>query len=212
MTTLNRRDAVICGAAAVGCGSGILALPVTAQSPGLVITPGQTEGPFYPVRFPADADADLVRVRGLNGEASGEIVQLSGRILNRQGQPVRGAQVEIWQCDARGVYRQPQDQPDHYSNGFQGFGRSGVDDAGRYAFRTIKPVPYPGRTPHIHYRVVAPGVGRLTTQLYIAGEPSNARDGVFRRIGDPRGQASVSVPFRPAANGFTAVFDIVLNV
>jgi protocatechuate 3,4-dioxygenase beta subunit len=142
----------------------------------------------------------------------GETVELSGRILNRQGQPIRGAQVEIWQCDARGVYRQPQDPPDHYSNGFQGFGRSGVDGAGRYAFRTIKPVPYPGRTPHIHYRVVAPGVGRLTTQLYIAGEPGNARDGVFRGIRDPRAQASVSVPFRPAANGLTAVFDIVLDV
>lgn len=212
MTMLNRRDAVFGAAAAMTAGGVAPASPALAQASGLVITPGQTEGPFYPVRFPADADADLVRVRGLSGEALGEIVELSGRILDRQGRPVRGAQVEIWQCDARGVYRQPGDPPDHYSNGFQGFGRSGVDGAGRYAFRTIKPVPYPGRTPHIHYRIVAPGLGRLTTQLYIAGEPGNARDGVFRGIRDPRAQASVSVPFRPAANGLTAVFDIVLDV
>jgi len=211
MTMLNRRDAVF-GAAAALSGGGLIATgPAFAQSAGLIITPGQTEGPFYPVRFPADADADLVRVSGLAGEALGEVVALSGRILNRRGQPVRGARVEIWQCDARGVYRQPQDAPDHYSNGFQGFGRSGVDGDGRYAFRTIKPVPYPGRAPHIHYRVSAPGLGRLTTQLYIAGEPGNARDGVFRGIRDPRAQASVSVPFRPAAKGFTAVFDIVLD-
>ena len=210
MTTLNRRDAVFGAAAALSAGGFVPARPALAQSSGLIITPGQTEGPFYPVQFPADADADLVRVSGLTGEALGEVVALSGRILNRRGQPVRGAQVEIWQCDARGVYRQPRDPPDHYSNGFQGFGRSIVDGDGRYAFRTIKPVPYPGRTPHIHYRVVAPGLGRLTTQLYIAGEPSNARDGVFRGIRDPRAQASVSVPFRPAAKGFTAVFDIVL--
>jgi protocatechuate 3,4-dioxygenase beta subunit len=206
MTTLNRRDALM-GAAAALTG----ASAAVAQSSELIVTPGQTEGPFYPVQFPADADSDLVRVRSLTGEALGEVVQLSGRILNRRGQPIRGAQVEIWQCDARGVYRQPRDPPDHYSDGFQGFGRSGVDGAGRYAFRTIKPVPYPGRTPHIHYRVVAPGVGRLTTQLYIAGEPANARDGVFRGIRDPRAQASVSIPFRPAAKGFTAVFDIVLD-
>lgn len=206
MTTLNRRDTLIGAAAALTGASAAF-----AQSSELIVTPGQTEGPFYPVQFPADADSDLVRVRSLTGEALGEVVQLSGRILNRRGQPIRGAQVEIWQCDARGVYRQPRDPPDHYSNGFQGFGRSGVDGAGRYAFRTIKPVPYPGRTPHIHYRVVAPGVGRLTTQLYIAGEPANARDGVFRGIRDPRAQASVSIPFRPAAKGFTAVFDIVLD-
>lgn len=212
MNTFNRRDALVGAAAAVAGLDVLLAPAASAQSAGLIITPGQTEGPFYPVTFPADADADLVRIRGRAGDALGEVVALSGRILNRRGQPIRGAQVEIWQCDARGVYRQPHNPPDQYSNGFQGFGRSNVDNNGRYAFRTIKPVPYPGRTPHIHYRVVAPGVGRLTTQLYIAGEPANARDGVFRRIGDPRRQASVSAPFRPAAEGLTAVFDIVLDV
>jgi protocatechuate 3,4-dioxygenase, beta subunit len=205
MLLMTRRDAL------TGAGAALAAGPAMAQSPGLVITPGQTEGPFYPVQFPADADADLVRVRSLNAEALGEVVQLSGRILDRQGRPVRGAQVEVWQCDAKGVYRQPRDPPGQYSNGFQGFGRSGVDANGRYGFRTIKPVPYPGRTPHIHYRVVAPGLGRLTTQLYVEGDPRNARDGVFRGIRDPRAQASVTVPFRPAQRGYTAVFDIVLD-
>ena len=206
MTLITRRTALIGAASAAATTGATLAQPAP-----LVLTPGQTEGPFYPVRFPADADADLVRVKTLPRDALGEIVQLSGRILDRQGRPVRGAQVEIWQCDARGVYRQPQDAPDDYSNGFQGFGRTGVDANGRYAFRTIKPVPYPGRTPHIHYRVVAPGLGRLTTQLYVAGETRNARDGIYRGIRDPRAQAAVTVPFRPAGNGFTAVFDIVLN-
>src|SRR5207249_8260993 len=100
--------------------------------------------------------------------AMGQVTHVSGRILNRRGETVRGALVEIWQCDARGIYNHPQ-QPDRgrRDTGFQGYGRTEVDAGGRYAFRTIRPVAYPGRTPHIHFKVHAPGVGLLTTQMYV---------------------------------------------
>src|SRR3954468_2965940 len=87
-----------------------LALPpgsVLAASSPLIVTPGQTEGPFYPVAFPADMDADLVRVQGQTAQAMGQIPHVSGRVLDRKGQIVRGAMVEIWQCDARGIYSHP---------------------------------------------------------------------------------------------------------
>jgi protocatechuate 3,4-dioxygenase beta subunit len=160
----------------------------------LVATPGQTEGPFYPVEFPPDMDNDLVRVT-----------------------PKPGTVVEIWQCDANGIYRHPraagQGRIDH---AFQGYGRTQVDEQGRYRFRTIRPVPYPGRTPHIHFAVHVPGQGRLVTQMYIDGEPLNARDGVLNAIRDPNARRSVIVPLLsgspPEPDALHGRFDIVVAV
>ncbi|WP_201833666.1 protocatechuate 3,4-dioxygenase [Microvirga zambiensis] len=161
----------------------------------LVPTPGQTEGPFYPVEFPPDMDSDLVRVTGQAAQALGQVIHVSGRVLDTRGQPKPGSVVEIWQCDANGIYRHPraggQGRIDH---AFQGYGRTQVDEQGLYRFRTIRPVPYPGRTPHIHFAVHVPGQGRLVTQMYIEGEPLNARDGVLNRIRDPLARNSVIVP------------------
>jgi protocatechuate 3,4-dioxygenase beta subunit len=160
---------------------------LAASSP-LVATPGQTEGPFYPVALPPDMDADLVRVTGQKAQAMGRITHISGRILNRRGDMVPGAMVEIWQCDANGIYNHPGDTGLRRRDAaFQGYGRTEVDASGRYAFRTIRPVPCPGRTPHIHFKVHAPGVGRLTTQMYVAGERQNATDGVLNAIRDRQG-------------------------
>lgn len=171
-------------------------LGLLASLPGLAAaklapTPRQTAGPFYPWAEPEHDDADLTRVPG-QPPAQGEHTRLTGRVLLPDGTPLVGARVEIWQCDAVGRYHHVRDggrnAPDA---GFQGYGYCDVDNDGAYAFRTIKPVPYSGRTPHIHLRVLdGDGRERLTTQVYVAGEPRNGRDGLF--------DASLAVPFEPA--------------
>ena len=207
------RRAVLAGVGAV-----LIARPVSALAAGssLIVTPGQTEGPFYPVSFPADMDADLVRVQGRSTQAMGQVTHVSGRVLDRHGEIVRGAMVEIWQCDARGIYNHPRAPGQgRHDAGFQGYGRTEIDSASRYAFRTIRPVAYPGRTPHIHFKVHVPGVGRLTTQLYVAGEPQNATDGVLNAIRDRGARESVIVRLEDAgdieAGALKGTFDIVLN-
>ena len=161
----------------------LAALPVAcapAQAAG--ITPRQTTGPFYPVDWSGDADADLVRVTGAAAQAQGVVTHLRGRLLGADGTPLAGARIEIWQCDANGVYRHPRDREAGRDTGFQGRGRMLAGADGSYAFRTIRPAVYPGRTPHIHVLVSAPGRPDLITQLYVEGEPSNARDGLFNRL------------------------------
>jgi len=190
---------------------------VVAAATPLVITPGQTEGPFYPVSFPADMDADLVRVQGQAANAMGQITHIRGRVLNRKGEGVRGAMVEIWQCDSRGIYHHPQQSGlQRRDTAFQGYGRTEVTADAGYSFRTIRPVAYPGRTPHIHFKVSAPGAGRLTTQMYLAGETQNATDGVLSRIRDRHARESVIVKLEQASDlepgALRGTFDIVLDL
>ena len=190
---------------------------VVAAATPLVITPGQTEGPFYPVSFLADMDADLVRVQGQAANAMGQITHIHGRVLNRKGEGVRGAMVEIWQCDSRGIYHHPQQSGlQRRDTAFQGYGRTEVTADAGYSFRTIRPVAYPGRTPHIHFKVSAPGAGRLTTQMYLAGETQNATDGVLSRIRDRRARESVIVKLEQASDlepgALRGTFDIVLDL
>lgn len=176
-----------------------------------VPTPGQTEGPFYPrlsMRF-ADTDNDLVRIAGVVEQAGGEIVQLTGRVLDRAGQPVAGARVEIWQCDANGRYLHTGDRGGAPRDAaFQGFGHDITDAQGRYRFRTIRPVPYPGRTPHIHVKVLT-GTATLTTQFYIDGDARNARDLLWRQL-SPRQQRAVAMVFRDSGEHMLAEVDIHL--
>jgi protocatechuate 3,4-dioxygenase beta subunit len=139
------------------------------------------------------------------------------RVLDARGTPVKDAVVEIWQVDARGVYLHTgSDNAGSRDRNFQGYGRFQTGSSGEYRFRTIKPVPYPGRTPHIHFAVTSRGRERLTTQLYVRGEPRNERDGILRSIRDPRQRDSVVVPFAPLAQSrageLAARFDIVLGV
>jgi protocatechuate 3,4-dioxygenase beta subunit len=182
----------------------------------LVATPRQTEGPFYPVEWAGDVDNDLVTVTGKAARAIGQVVHVQGRILGVDGRPLPGAGVEIWQCDANGIYRHPRDEGRGRSRdaGFQGRGRARAGDDGAYRFRTIRPVAYSGRTPHIHFRVITPDGRRLTTQMYVAGDPGNARDGVLNGIRDPRQRDSVIVRFDPAdrleTGAQAGTFDIVV--
>jgi protocatechuate 3,4-dioxygenase beta subunit len=162
-----------------GLGSALI-LPSRAFAATLATTPQQTEGPFYPVGFPADADNDLVQVRGQAVQAMGTVLHLEGRVLDTNGRTMPGAQIEIWQCDAQGIYDHPrQPNRERRDSAFQGYGRMLVDAEGRYNFRTLKPVAYPGRTPHIHFKVVTAG-SHLTSQFYIAGDAQNERDFVYR--------------------------------
>jgi protocatechuate 3,4-dioxygenase, beta subunit len=199
-----------------GCATG-LSLSARAQSGALPATPAQTAGPFYPLAFPADADNDLVQIAGHSGIAKGTVTYVTGRVLDPAGQPVSGARVEIWQCDANGRYHYVHDASANrpLDENFQGYGQTVTDAAGNYRFRTIRPVPYPGRTPHIHFAVSGPGLPRFTTQMYIAGEPLNERDGVLMGIRDPGARARVIVPLRPAPEvepgALGGSFDIVLS-
>jgi protocatechuate 3,4-dioxygenase beta subunit len=162
-------------------------------------------------------DNDLVRVQGRAAEAMGQVTHVAGRVLNRRGEPVRGATLEIWQCDANGIYNHPR-QPDlqRRDAAFQGYGRTLAAADGRYSFRTIRPVVYPGRTPHIHFKVHAPGAGRLTTQMYVAGERQNATDGLLNSIRDRTARESVIVRLDPAdaiePGALSGTFDIVLDI
>jgi len=180
-----------------------------------VATPRQPAGPFYPEQPPLDDDNDLTQVRGQTVPARGSITDLSGRLLDQNGQPLRDLRIEIWQCDSNGRYRHPRDTgrrpPDP---GFQGSGHTVTDSLGRYRFRTIRPVPYPGRTPHIHVAVFPAGEPPFITQLYVAGEPRNADDFLYQRV--PAAQRHlVTTAFTPAGAGnveLQAEWDIVLGV
>ena len=178
----------------------------------LAPTPGSSEGPFYPVRMPNDDDADLIRVEGAVREAGGDILRLAGRVLDANARPIAGARIEIWQCDANGVYLHPGDRRRaSRDSGFQGFGHAKADAAGHFAFRTIVPVPYPGRTPHIHVKVLSGRRDLLTTQLYRAGHPQNPSDFLFRRLA-PDEQRRVSMAIRPHAASTRPAFETEIDL
>ena len=176
-------------------------------------TPSAMEGPFYPspsMRY-QDTDNDLVKIAGRVEKAGGEVVQLRGRVLDRNGQPIAGARVEIWQCDVNGRYLHTGDNGGRRARrdtGFQGFGFDVTDRNGEYAFRTIKPVPYPGRTSHIHVKVHH-GNSELTTQFYLAEHPLNRQDFLFRRMSQTE-QDAVKMHFARSAAGQVASVDIRL--
>lgn len=203
MARLSRRTLAAAFVVMPFCWTGARAQPAVPRR----ATPAQTEGPFYPVALPQDADADLLR-NGNRRYTRGQAAWVEGVVSDLQGKPVGGAQVEIWQCDEAGHYHHPGDggraDPD-----FQGFGRVTVGSDGRYRFRTIRPVPYSGRTPHIHVKVRLDRRELLTTQLYVEGDPHNERDFLWRRLGADR--ALVTVPFVAGAGGLQANFPIVVN-
>ena len=181
----------------------------------LADTPPMTEGPYYPPHLPLDQDNDLIIVGDSTTPAVGEITQLSGQILDADGKPISNALVEIWQCDANGVYLAQGDVAGR-DNNFQGFGQFTTGASGEYRFRTIKPVPYPGRpAPHIHFKIRKGNRELLTTQLFIAGYPGNARDGIFRGIRDPFERELVTADFKPIKESkigeFAAKFDVVIG-
>ena len=181
----------------------------------LTRTPKQTEGPFYPDKLPLDTDNDLLIINDGLTPAVGEVTYLSGRILDAKGEPVRNALVEIWQVDGHGVYLHSADTHAKRDANFQGYGRFLTGSTGEYHFRTIKPVKYPGRAPHVHYKIGKRGKDLLTTQCYVKGEPSNERDGIYRGIRDPKAREAVTIDFTPVKDSrigeLAARFDVILG-
>jgi protocatechuate 3,4-dioxygenase beta subunit len=199
-----------------GAGSLFFTLP-GAFAEELTRTPPQTEGPFYPDKLPLDTDNDLLVINDAATPGLGEVTWLSGRILTASGQPVRNATVEIWQCDQNGAYlHSGTGNREKRDGNFQGFGRFVTGSTGEYLFRTIKPVPYPGRTPHIHFAVKRKGQPKFVTQCYVEGHPQNQRDGILNAIRDPKARAALIVPFTPVPGStigeLAAKFDLVLGV
>ena len=185
----------------------------------LLPSPSLTEGPFYPDKLPLDQDNDLIIIKDSITPAVGTITHLTGRVLTASGEPVNNATVEIWQCDANAVYLHSRDsrpkaaQQDRH---FQGFGRFTTASAGEYRFRTIKPVPYPGRpSPHIHVKVKKGDQELLITQIFIRDHKGNARDGVFGGLRDVVDRELVMADFNPVKDSkigeVQANFDIVLG-
>lgn len=171
-------------------------------------TPAQTEGPFYPVALPADTDFDLL-AQGPLRYTRGAPTWLTGTVTDTTGRPLRGAMVEIWQCDQQGHYHHPGDGG-AADAAFQGFGRVAVAADGSYRFRTIRPVAYAGRTPHIHVKVKLAQRELLTTQLYVEGDSGNASDFLWRRL-SVADRAAITVPFQPGTDGLQARFALVVN-
>ena len=194
-----RRRLVTAGALAAAC----TAMPALASSR-RILAP-MTDGPFYPARAWrerwSDWDADLTRVErdGRVLAARGEHLGLEAVVTDTRGRLIDGAEVEIWQCDVMAAYRHPREasEPGRFDPGFQGFGAVRSDRQGAVRFRTIKPVPYPGRTPHIHVKLRHASFGELTSQLFIAGDPGNDRDFLWRRV-DEADRPALAMQLQPA--------------
>ena len=182
----------------------------------LTLTPKQTEGPFYPDRMPLDTDNDLIVINDALTPAVGTIAYLSGKVTDSKGNPLRNTLVEIWQVDNNGVYLHTRGgNREKWDSNFQGYGRFLTDSKGRYFFRTLKPSPYSGRTPHIHMAVSAKGQRKLTTQCYIKGEPRNNKDFILKRVQSEKARNSLIIPFNPLPKSkigeVAARFDVVLG-
>lgn len=192
----------------------LAALTSSAAAKALVATPRQTAGPFYPLQLPLDDDNDLTRVQGQTAPAQGRISDVTGHVVDINGRPLSGLRIEIWQCDANGRYRHPREISSRAVDaGFQGHGHTLTSQQGEYRFRTIQPVKYPGRTPHIHVAVFAPGEEPFVTQLYVAGDPRNETDYLYNSIPYDK-RDLVLAAFKPSAiegAELQARFDIILD-
>jgi protocatechuate 3,4-dioxygenase beta subunit len=205
-----------CFLGALGLGAAALWVP-GAFAEELTRTPPQTEGPFYPDKLPLDTDNDLLVINDAITPAVGDVTHLSGKILDAKGSPIKNAVVEIWQCDNKGVYIHSADSGKRERDkNFQGFGRFTTSSTGEYYFRTIKPVPYPGRTPHIHFKVKKGGKELLTTQCYVKGEARNDRDGIYKELRAGKERDSVTIEFAKMKDSrigeLAAKFDLVIGL
>jgi protocatechuate 3,4-dioxygenase beta subunit len=180
-----------------------------AQSKTFEPTPPDAEGPFYPRSIPAEADFDLTRIAGRSKPAEGTPLAVSGRVLAQDGKPLGGARVELWQCDSHGHYHHVGGSAG--DEGFQGYGVVTTDAEGRYAFRTIRPVPYASRPPHLHFKIAHARARPLTTQLYPRGE--SAERGMGFGVSGREARSRLEFALMPGSEPHTlaASYDFVLR-
>ena len=202
---LQRRTVTAALAIAPALWLGVRARPLSA----LRATPSQVEGPFYPIALPKDSDFDLLR-NGNQNYPKGQTAWIEGNLKDLSGKPVTGAQVEIWQCDHDGHYHHPGDGG-KADQRFQGFGRVLIGSDGSYRFRTLRPVRYAGRAPHIHVKVKLGTKNLLTTQLYVAGDAGNAHDFLWRSLNESD-RSALTASFLPASDGLKAHFPITVII
>ena len=200
---------------AAACGVQGAFAPWARSESALRATLEMMEGPFYPKSIPLDHDNDLLHNAGANGVPDGVPLDLSGRVLDVGGRALGGVRVEIWQCDAHGRYHHVSDpdNPGSLDAAFQGYGAFETGADGAYRFRTIKPVPYPGRTGHIHFKLTGPGFSGFSTQMFVAGEPKNADDWIYGSIRDSIARDALTVALVPATNPdakLRATFDLIV--
>jgi protocatechuate 3,4-dioxygenase beta subunit len=149
----------------LGRGSDTVELePTPAVGEQLELTPQETAGPFFQPNSPLKSN---FRESGLTGVP----IKVSGYVLNRRGKPIGGALLDFWHADGEGEYD---------LKAFRCRGHQFSDAEGRYAFETIVPGLYPGRTRHYHVRLQAAHRPSLCTQLYFPGESRNESDSLFR--------------------------------
>ena len=201
--------------------AGVVGLAFTGSVLGQtrVLTPEIQMGPFYPMIKPLDKDADLTMLSGHKKRAEGQVVEVVGRVLNGNGDPVKNAKIEVWQANAHGRYSHGADTTAApLDPNFQGFAVITTDATGRYRFRTVKPGPYPAtptwkRPPHIHMDIYGK-TDRLVTQMFFPGEELNDKDRLFLQLGNDT-QAAVAKIVAPTPDiekGATLLnWDIVLN-
>ena len=218
-TGFTRRGMLTASLAMTGAGVAGVTTLAFGQSPGTQITNEQILGPFYPVHKPADQDADLTIIAGKDARALGQIVYVSGRVINVGGEPVVDAELEIWQANAAGRYTHPSDQnPAPIDPNFEGYAKIRTGPDGSWRIKTVKPGAYPAsptstRPPHIHFDVKG-RVNRLVTQMYFEGEALNDKDEILQRAPRKEGliarYGAASVQQEPGA--LAAVWTIVLRV
>ena len=172
-----------------------------------VKTPADYEGPFYLVTRQEDIDNDLIQVKGQSSVAQGDILHLTGVVVNTGGEPRKGLTIEIWQTDPHGRYKHPGDStPGERDPNFQYWGATTTGTDGTFFFKTIVPGAYNPRPAHIHYKVLQEGKVILTSQIY------------FRELNDQTRIPSMTsqieqqtVDLKPTAAGeFEAFFRIVI--
>lgn len=197
----------------IGAAALMASAPLLAEQRGP--TPRQIEGPFFPTRDRADKDLDMTRIDGHAAQAQGEVVEVSGQVLDTEGAPVAGALVDVWQANRHGRYAHEADpNPAPLDPDFQGWARLVTDAEGRWRVRTIKPGAYPVskdwvRPPHIHFKVARRGYRELTTQMYFAGNPLNDVDRLLQELpADQRDRLVVDFSTDAPPQGR---FDIVLQ-
>ena len=202
----------VLGWMANSAGAKLLAtFPISGFAAERFTTPSQMRGPFYPRTFPLDKDFDLTKVVGHDGIAFGEIATVAGRVTDTDGQALEGVMIEIWQVNGYGRYHhEGDDSSKPIDPSFQGYGAVMSDANGAYRFRTIKPIAYPGRAPHIHFAVSPKKGTTLVTQMYLAGARENAGDFLLAGIRDKAERERLIVSFEKSGNELSGTFDIVL--